>query len=122
MLLHGNDIIILGDLNCNILDDTVDSRTLKELCAIFNLTQLVKEPTRITETKRSLIDDIMTTDPTLAESCSVITSSISDQNLVEVTLKISQSQIRYYKKLFRVRNRQLLRRSFSCSVAHGILL
>lgn len=81
MLLHGNDIIILGDLNCNILDDTVDSRTFKELCASFNLTQLVNEPTRITETKRSLIDVIMTTDPTLAESCSVITFSINDHNL-----------------------------------------
>ena len=47
ILLHGNDVIILGVLNCNILDDTVDSRTFKELCASFNLTQLVKEPTRI---------------------------------------------------------------------------
>lgn len=53
MLLLGNDIIILGDLNCNILDETADSRTLKELCATFNLTQLVKEPTRITGTKSS---------------------------------------------------------------------
>ena len=47
VLLHGNDIIILGDLNCNILDDTVDSRTFKELCASFNLTHLVKEPKQI---------------------------------------------------------------------------
>ena len=93
MLLHGNDIIILGDLNCNILDDTVDSRTFKELCASFNLTQLVKEPTRITETKRSLIDVIMTTDPTLAESCPVITSSISDHNLLEVTLNTFQTYV-----------------------------
>lgn len=30
----------------------------------------------------------MTTDPTLAESCSIITSSISDYNLVEMTLRI----------------------------------
>ena len=88
MLLLGNDIIILGDLNCNILNDTADSRTFKELCATFNLTQLVKEQTRITEKKRSLIDVIMCTDPTLAESCSVIASSISDDNLIEVTLRI----------------------------------
>ena len=94
MLLHGNDIIILGDLNCNNLDDTVDSRTLKELCASFNLTQLVKEPTRITEAKCFLIDVIMITDPSLAESCSVITSSISDHNLVEVTLKISRPKVK----------------------------
>ena len=59
MLLLGYDIIILGDLNCNILDDTADNRILKDLCASLNLTQLVKEPTRITETKRSLIDVIM---------------------------------------------------------------
>jgi len=72
MLLHGNDIIILGDLNCNILDDTVDSPNFIELCASFNLRQLVKEPTRITETKRSLIDVIMTTDPTLAEQGSFL--------------------------------------------------
>ena len=36
----------------------------------------------------------MTTDPTLAESCSVITSSISDHNLVEVTLKISRPKVK----------------------------
>ena len=94
MLLHGNDIIILGDLNCNILDDTTNSRTLKEICASFNLTQLMKEPTRITETKRSLIDVIMTTDPTLADSCLVVTSSISDHNLVEVTLRISRPKVK----------------------------
>ena len=84
----------MGDLNCNILDDTVDSQTLKELCASFNLTQLAKEPTRITETKHSLTHVIMTNDPTLAESCSVITSSISDHNLVEVTLKISHPKVK----------------------------
>ena len=36
----------------------------------------------------------MTTNPTLAESCSVITSSISDHNLVEVTLKISCPKVK----------------------------
>ncbi|XP_022781959.1 uncharacterized protein LOC111322975 [Stylophora pistillata] len=90
MLLLSYDIIILGDLNCNILDDTADSRTLKDLVASFNPTQLVKEPTSITDTKRSLIDVIMITDPNLAESYSVIMSSISDHNLVEVTLRINR--------------------------------
>ena len=94
MLLLGNDIIILGDLNCNILYDTADIRTFKELCATFNLTQLVKEPTRITETKSSLIDVVMCTDPTLAESCSVIAPSISDHNLVEVTLRIRRPKVK----------------------------
>ena len=36
----------------------------------------------------------MTTDPTLAESCSVITSSISDHNLVEVTLKVIRPKVK----------------------------
>ena len=43
---------------------------------------------------KGLIDVIMTTDPTLVESCSVITSSISDHNLVEVTLKISRPKVK----------------------------
>ena len=36
----------------------------------------------------------MTTDPTLAESCSVITSLISDHNLVEVTLKVRRPNVK----------------------------
>ena len=55
-------------------------------------TQMQKQ--KITETKCSLIDVIMTTDTTLAESCSVITSSISDHNLVEVTLKVIRPKVK----------------------------
>ena len=66
---------------------------MKELCATFNLTQLVKEPTRITETS-SMIDVVMCTDPTLADSCSVIAPSISDHNLVEVTLRIRRPKVK----------------------------
>ena len=36
----------------------------------------------------------MTTDPTLAESCSVISPSISGHNLVEVTLRISRPKVK----------------------------
>ena len=66
---------------------------MKELCATFNLTQLVKEPTRITETS-SMIDVVMCTDRTLADSCSVIAPSISDHNLVEVTLRIRGPKVK----------------------------
>ena len=54
----------------------------------------MKEPTRITETKSSLIDVVMCTDPTLADSCSVIAPSISDHNLVEVTLRIRHPKVK----------------------------
>ena len=47
--LLGVNIIITGDLNVNIQGNCPDNCALTDFCSTFNLTQLVKEPTRITE-------------------------------------------------------------------------
>ena len=59
-LLSGLDVIILGDLNCNLLQDNAESRALNDFCSTFNLTQLINKPTRATENGESLIDVVMT--------------------------------------------------------------
>ena len=59
--LLGLNIIITGDLNVNILGNCPDNRALADFCATFNLTQLVKEPTRIAESSQTLIDVALTT-------------------------------------------------------------
>ena len=43
-LLSGLDVIILGDLNCNLLQDNAESRALNDFCSTFNLTQLINKP------------------------------------------------------------------------------
>ena len=55
-LLSGLDVILLGDLNCNLLGSCSDGQALLDFCAPTNLVQLVKDLTRITETSQSLID------------------------------------------------------------------
>ena len=54
-LLHGSNVLILGDLNCNVLGTDPDGRTLINFCSTFGLTQVVKTATRVTENSKSLI-------------------------------------------------------------------
>ena len=87
-LLHGLEIIILGDLNCNLTRNNPESRVLLDFCSTFNLTQLVKTPTRITENSQSLLDVILTTKESFVDSTEVLMSSISDHSLVYTVLKL----------------------------------
>lgn len=90
--LSGLDVIILGDLNCNLLQDNAESRALNDSCSTFNLTQLINKPTRFTENGESLIDVVMTTNEKLIASNDVLMSTISDHNLVYISLKLKKSQ------------------------------
>jgi len=77
-LLPGLDVILLGDLNCNLLGSCSDDQALLDFCATTNLEQLVKDPTRITETSPSLIDVALTTNENIIYNCKDMSSSISD--------------------------------------------
>ena len=71
-LLSGLDVIILG----NLLQDNAESRSLNDFCSTFNLTQL------------------MTTNETLIASNDVLMSTISDHNLVYISLKLKKPRIK----------------------------
>ena len=48
-LTFGKDILIAGDLNCDMLKPrSPEANALLDLCNSVNLTQLIKEPTRVT--------------------------------------------------------------------------
>ena len=51
----GLEIILMGDFN---IDGTSCIKKWQNLVQLFNLSQLVSEPTRITETSSTLIDHI----------------------------------------------------------------
>jgi hypothetical protein len=56
-------IYILGDLNCNLLKpEASDCKVLGNFCLSYNLTQLIKEPTRVTEQTSLLLDIILVSD------------------------------------------------------------
>ncbi len=62
-----SDIWIIGDLNFDLLD-RIKSETLRDVCDVYGLDQLIKEPTNTTIHGSSLIDVILTTAPTKTSS------------------------------------------------------
>ena len=88
------DVIILGDLNCDLLLDNIESGVLVDFCSTFNLTQPINKPTRVTENSESLFAVVMTTNENLVASSGVLMSTISDHYLADITLKLKKPRIK----------------------------
>ena len=80
------DIIFLGDFNCNILADPLSCYTkrLLEICQNYSLSQMIKEPTRVTPLSSTLIDLIYTSNCVKVVESGVIHLGISDHSLVYI--------------------------------------
>ncbi|CAB4032681.1 RNA-directed DNA polymerase from transposon BS, partial [Paramuricea clavata] len=65
---------IIGDLNCNMSASIADNNTkhLLELSESYQYTQLIKEPTRVTNSSSTLIDLFLTNEPNNFTSAGVI--------------------------------------------------
>ncbi|KAK2562924.1 hypothetical protein P5673_013901 [Acropora cervicornis] len=94
-LLQGVTVVLLGDLNCDVLGNGPDGRALNDFCLRFNLAQMVKSPTRVTETSKSIIDVVLTTNESIISSCDVKVCAISDHNLVCMSMKLKTPRSRY---------------------------
>ena len=94
-LLQGVTVVLLGDLNCDVLGNGPDGRALTDFCLRFNLAQMVKSPTRVTETSKSIIDVVLTTNESIISSCEVKVCAISDHNLVCMSMKLKTPRSRY---------------------------
>ena len=64
-LLQGVTVVLLSDLNCDVLGNGPEGRALTDFCLRFNLAQMVKSPTRVTETSKSIIDVVLTTNESI---------------------------------------------------------
>ena len=92
-LKFGKNIIVAADLNCDMLKPrSLEAVALQDLCDSVNLTQLMKELTRVTETSSTLIEVIMTSSIALVERSGVLKSHISDHYLVYALLKLKISK------------------------------
>ena len=87
-LLHGSNVIILGDLNCNLIGGDPNGNALSDFRSTFGLSQLVETAIRVTEKSKSLIDVALTTNENIIDACDVMQSAISDHGLVSLTLKL----------------------------------
>ena len=86
---ESKELLIIGDINCNILKSLRDSNTnkLMFLTVLYNLEQLIKEPTRVTNTSSSLVDLILTNQPNNISNSGVIDLGISDHSLIYAVKK-----------------------------------
>ena len=122
-LTSTNEIYLLGDTNINLLQNgkfilkenqsyklKSSSSALvnkyKEFCQKFSLTEIIKEPTRITCSTSTLLDHILTNSSEKVSQKGVIDVGISDHQLIYCTRKIesikhimnNEIQIRSLKK------------------------
>ena len=76
------EIVILGDFNYDLLNRSVthNSDNFLEILNLYQLHQLINEPTRITETSKTLIDVVITNKPE---------NYLSDHSLVYTSRKLS---------------------------------
>ena len=78
--LANKNVILVGDVNLNILQDTRESRHYKGVCMTNGFSILnAQVPTRVTRTSRSLIDHVLVSDR--ASSGSVIDLTIVEHSM-----------------------------------------
>ena len=86
-------IYLLGDLNCRLENsDDPGAKALVNFCRSYNLSILINTPTRVTETSKSILDVILASDTRQVQTATVMESSISDHELIYVTLRLKKTR------------------------------
>lgn len=98
-------IYVLGDFNINLLDNKTNfSIKLKTFLATNKLIQVIKEPTRITETTKTLIDLCITNDKNINYAKSICENNLADHNTIMISLDLLVQKPSYFiTKTFRTK-------------------
>ena len=96
--MESKEQIILGDLNCKYLSDrnNMHLSQLKQLSWTYQFQQLINEPTRITPNSSTLIDIILSNEPSTLKS-GVVHMGLSDHSMVYAVRKFAISSKNTHK-------------------------
>ena len=86
---QSDNIICLGDLNCDIsnpLDNNNKGRCLLDFCDIYDLDSFTNSPTRISSQRSSCLDVILTNVPGYFRESGILEAGLSDHCLVYTVL------------------------------------
>ena len=87
---ESKELFIFGDLNCNMLQLNLSTtKKLQEIMELYQLTQLIDSPTRITNSSQSLLDVVITSTPEKIISSGVVHLGISDHSLIYAIRKLN---------------------------------
>ena len=94
-------LYILGDINCDMFNELSHAtKKLNSIIQLYQLSQIVNKPTRETISTSSLLHVSITSNPEKIILSEVISTGVSDHNLVFVLRKInSLLKSRYHKKV-----------------------
>ena len=85
---HNKKVLLTGDFNVNYNSNS-DSKEFKSIITANGFRQIVKEPTRVTDTSSSLTDLVFSNCPVNITHANVINSSLSDHNMIGTVRKIN---------------------------------
>lgn len=88
-IANRSNVMCLGDLNCDTLhslDGGKEGRTWLDICDIYDMVNLITEPTRICKTNESCLDIIATNAPVFELQSGTIEPGLSDHKLVYTVL------------------------------------
>ena len=76
------DIVFLGDLNVDLSSNNSNAKKYKRFFETNLLTQLIKTPTRVTNTSRTIIDHIVTSNTEYYTFADTIDPGLSDHHMI----------------------------------------
>ena len=86
--IEEKEVMILGDFNVNFLAKN-NHAEFKAILNIHGFKQIIKKPTRVTCTTKSLIDIILSNKPEFVKLSDVIPLSIGNHDLIGCVRKIN---------------------------------
>ena len=85
--LKKKSLIIVGDMNNDLL---ICGLKLSQIIHITGLSQLINNPTRVTENSKTLLDVFITNNPNIIVSTVVVKSHLSDHDMLVGTINLSK--------------------------------
>ena len=98
---NGKEIMALGDVNVSYLQRK-DNKEFKEILNLLGLKQLIKEPTRICDTTKTISDVIASNKAEVIRETAVFPFGFSDHELIGCIRKPSHRK--YLPKKIKCRN------------------
>ncbi len=88
--------MVVGDINSDFAKPVPDfnTRRLQLSCSLYQLDQLITEPTRVTRTSATLIDLFFTNNPENISNSGVIHLGISDHSMIFAVKNITVPKFR----------------------------
>ena len=86
------NVVILGDFNSDLIAKGYEGRRLLRILGSHDLHNVIKEPTRVTETTSTLLDLLITTDTSKITASGTFDPGLSDHCLIYGIIKLTRSR------------------------------